>query len=497
MDFATTMDALSWEFYNRFYKVLVDYGIVYLPLLIFLYKNWLSEDLLGKDAVQSVVALTVKRMLVSVTMFIFLFYLVLSPIVPLSDVNRFRSADPIPAYDSDFNRNLKKTGDKFLAHDIKIKLPLLWAGMAIFTHKITTVFLDSLPKTAGDIRGAMATAIKNSSIKTPFVRNQYEHFYRNCYSPASGKFQHLVQKGDIVKDAWFFKLWESDIDIKEYDWVGGSFYLENAGFYKQCTAGNECYSSSLIPSGVTTKFSGVDNVSCDWLWNTNGGLRKNLIKEFKLDSALDNDEADDIMRNYLKLSDNFVDLELDKESDKGVLSFITGVGVGIVAWVSEFIVNLVTVVIVAFLPIGLAVLKLIFVVLLPIILLVSALRIGDFIMLIMFYFTISFLPVLWAVAAFIDNNIMNILTGTGLGNDSVSSFSSEIMGRMTTSGAMIALASSFLYYQMTTRWFQLMSMVGAEGAKEASGAMDNLKEGTDSIKNTTPKPPKSLPKGKK
>jgi hypothetical protein len=30
MDFATTMDALSWEFYNRFFNVLVDYGVVYL-----------------------------------------------------------------------------------------------------------------------------------------------------------------------------------------------------------------------------------------------------------------------------------------------------------------------------------------------------------------------------------------------------------------------------------------------------------------------------------
>jgi hypothetical protein len=127
-------------------------------------------------------------------------------------------------------------------------------------------------------------------------------------------------------------------------------------------------------------------------------------------------------------------------------------------------------VIVAFLPIGLAVVKLIFVVLLPIILLVSALRVDVFVRLVVFYFAISFLTVIWAVAAFIDNNIMNILTGTGIGNDSASSIASELMGRTTTSGAMIALASSFLYYQMTTRWFQLMAMAGAEGAKEASGA---------------------------
>jgi hypothetical protein len=70
----------------------------------------------------------------------------------------------------------------------------------------------------------------------------------------------------------FFKLWNNDIDIEEYDWVGGSFYLENAGFYKQCTEGGECYSSSLIPSGVTTKFNGVDDVSCKWLWDNHSSL---------------------------------------------------------------------------------------------------------------------------------------------------------------------------------------------------------------------------------
>jgi hypothetical protein len=156
--------------------------------------------------------------------------------------------------------------------------------------------------------------------------------------------------------------------------------------------------------------------------------RKNLIKEFKLDSGLDNEEADDIMRDYLKSSDNFVDLEIENESGKGILSFLSGAALGIVTWISEFIINLLTVVIVAFLPIGLAVVKLIFVVLLPIILLVSALRVDVFVRLVVFYFAISFLTVIWAVAAFIDNNIMNILTGTGIGNDSASSIASELMG---------------------------------------------------------------------
>jgi hypothetical protein len=65
-------------------------------------------------------------------------------------VNNYKAENPIPAYDSDFNKNLEKAGDKFLAHDIEIKLPLLWASIAVFTHSITKAFLDSLPDTAGE-----------------------------------------------------------------------------------------------------------------------------------------------------------------------------------------------------------------------------------------------------------------------------------------------------------------------------------------------------------
>ena len=38
------------------------------------------------------------------------------------------------------------------------------------------------------------------------------------------------------------------------------------------------------PAGFYAKINGAD-VSCEDLWSTNGGLRKNLIKEFKLESS--------------------------------------------------------------------------------------------------------------------------------------------------------------------------------------------------------------------
>ncbi|CAC9528428.1 hypothetical protein [uncultured Gammaproteobacteria bacterium] len=388
MDFATTMDALSWEFYNRFFNVLVDYGIVYLPLLMFLYKNWLSEDILGTDANQTIVAMSVKRMLVSVTLFFFLFYLAFSPIVPLSMVNNQKAQNPIPTYDSDFNRNLKKAGDKFLAHDIEIKLPFLWAGMEIFTHTVTTAFLNSLPKTAGDIRGEMATVIKHSDIKESDTARQYNNFYNRCYSQAKGKLS-IIKKEE--------KWWTGR--VAGANWVGSGFFLHTEGFYKPCLPGNACYKKApSTPDG----FYYSEGLSCQSAWGDNNSV--------------------------------------------------------------------------AFLPLGQAIALAFFVILLPVAMIVSALRVEVFISFLVYYFTISFLTVIWAIVAFIDNNIMNILsgnTGTGVGSG-VAETASQIVTHTTLTGSLISIATTFLYYQATKKWLNLMAMAGAQGAEEASSAMEEM-----------------------
>jgi hypothetical protein len=362
-----------------------------------------------------------------------------------------------------------------------IKLPLFWAAMEIFRHSMTRVFLEALPETAGDIRGAMATAMQNRSIKSPFVKNQYEHFYQKCYSRAAGKFQYLVKQGDIIKDEWFWNL-ASDIDVEEYDWVGGSFYLENTGFYKPCTKGNQCYDSPLIPFGITTEFNGAE-VSCDQLWNTTGGLRQTLLKEFNLD-----DDEDDDIRDYLQYSKNTIDVETDKETDtllKNPGNWLIGVLATAASWLVEGLLEVVTTVIVAFLPIGKAIVMLIFVVLLPIVLLVSALRIDVLFGLLMFYFTVGFLTVIWAIAAFIDNNIMNILTHTGNGNDSAAGLANEMLGRLSLVGALVGVASALLYYQITKIWFQLMGTTGKNAMKEAGQAMDDANGAGDKVGSQT------------
>lgn len=494
MDFATAMNALSWEFYNRFFIVLVDYGIVYLPLLIFLYQNWLSENVLVKDSNKSIVALSVKKMLVSLITFFFMYYLAFVPLIPLSAVNDQKSANPIPAYDSTFNQNIKKAADKFLAHDIVIKVPILWASMEVFINHINQGFLNSLPKTAGDIRGAMATVIKNSSIKTPFVRDQYEHFYNQCYLPAAGKFQTMKDRGDITVNDW----WGNDAKLSDYNWVGGKYYLKTEGFYKPCPVGGKCQKDPVYPAGITTEFTGIE-VSCDWLWNTNGGLKKNLIKEFKLDSSNSDEWIDNQLRHRLK-NKTGIRIQKDqaiKDIEEGsswfsfntIATIIKQALAVIGAWITEFFLEITTTAIIAFLPLGQAITLMFFVIILPIIMLVSAIRIDVFIRFLVYYFAISFLTVIWAIIAFIDNNIMNILasnTGEGPGSG-VAETASQIVSHLTLTGSLISIATTYLYYQGTTKWLTLMSMAGSQGALEASSAMNEVSSSGKEVGNTVGK----------
>lgn len=496
MDFATTMDALSWEFYNRFVTVLIDYGIVYLPLLIFLYQHWLSKKMLGTDAMQNVVTIMVKRMLISVTTFFFLYYLAFLPTVPLSTVNNFRATDPIPAYDSTFNQNVIKAGNQLLSHDIVVKVPLFWAAMQIFVHGITQRFLEAMPTTAGDIRGAMATVLKNKSIKTPFVKDQYNHFYNECFLPAAGKFKFMKDRGDITTGSWF----GNDAQISDYDWVGGKYYLETEGFYKPCQirSNNECSKAPVTPAGFYASIYDDVAVSCEDLWLTNGGLKKNLIKEFKLESDNSDFWINNQLRHRLK-NNSGIGIQKDqavKNLEQGnwfsLNSMTTIIKQALAlmgAWVTEFLLEITTTAIIAFLPIGQALALAFFVIILPIAMILSALRVDIFIGFLMYYFGISFLTVIWAVIGFIDNNMMNILAGQegqGVGSGVVET-AAQIVSHTTLTGSLISIATTFLYYQATKKWFTIMAMLGGAGMKEADQAMNEIGSSGSEVSSTVGK----------
>jgi hypothetical protein len=304
----------------------------------------------------------------------------------------------------------------------------------------------------------------------------------NAFLPAQDKFKFMKDRGDITTGSYF----GNDAVLSDYNWVGGQYYLQTEGFYKPCPIGigNQCDKAPKTPAGFYAEINGAD-VSCEDLWSTNGGLRKNLIKEFKLETSNSDYWINNQLRHRLK---NNAGIEIQKDQavknlEEGgwfslnSLAIIIKQAIAIIgAWLTEFFLEIVTTAIVAFLPFGQAIALAFFVIILPIAMMLSALRIDVFIGFLMYYFGISFLTVIWAVVAFIDNNIMNILAGKegqGVGSG-VAETAAQIVAHTTLSGSLISIATTFLYYQATKKWLNIMTMIGASGMKEANQAMDEV-----------------------
>lgn len=107
----------------------------------------------------------------------------------------------------------------------------------------------------------------------------------------------------------------------------------------------------------------------------------------------------------------------------------------------------------------------------------------------MYYLGVSFLTVVWAVVAFIDNNIMNILAGQdGQGAGSgVAETAAQIVAHTTLSGALISIATTFLYFQATNLWFNLMVKVGGKSMEQANQAMDEMGSSASKVGDTISK----------
>lgn len=484
MDFATTIHSLSWVFYNKFYNVLVDYGIIYLPLIIFLYQNWIAK--LGEDANTSVVAISIKNMFVSVITFMLLYWLIFLPSVPLSKVERYRDAPPIATYDNKFNERISNFSSKELktANSENTKMPHFWALWTVLNFKLNHAFLSALPKTAGDVRGAMASALKNNNIKNPEVNAKFDSFYNQCYLLAGGKFDLMVKNGTIVLDDWGQS---DDIDADQYDWVGANYFVKNKGFYKYCSD-SDCKTHPVSPNGFSATV-GDKEIQCDVFWHN---LRKDLKKEFKVNfgysykTYMNQKEEDDLIRSRLKSNQsNFLTKE-EADSSGGSLwsldfwmNMIQRAFALFGAWLTQLVVGVVTTAVVAFLPLSQALILGLFVILLPIVTLVSAIRIDVAVNFFMYYFMISFLTVIWAIIAFIDNNLINIIMGSGNGNDSFEQTAGQAVSFATLTGSLMNIATAFLYYQATTKWFMLMAMAGSEAGKKASDSMNSMKNAGD------------------
>ncbi len=491
-DFALTLNSLSWVFYNRIFQVLVEWGIIYLPFAIYLYQNWYKQ--LERDVNTNIALLSIKSMLVSVIVFLFIYWLALLPTLELQKVRANYSVTTTPQ-STTIQNNLNTLKNNLGVSELNsagvpnaaLKVPILWASVDIFTHLFNSTVIQKIPSSIGDVRAEIVNVIHDSNIKDLGIKDKYNFFYNKCYSSAIGKFNKMVESGQIKKQAssiWTFGIPYTTIGIEDYDWVGGKYFRDTKGFYKSCAiTDSACYKDDVIvPLGIY--IDEQRTISCNTAW---AELRPLLISEFNINTSGRSGGQEAVNSNIrYKLQINNT-----RKFGDSVNYFSVDFWVGMIkeaftlfgSWIVLFFTEITTTAVVAFLPMGQAITLGFFIILLPIAMLVSALRMDALVGFVMFYFTVSFLTVVWAIVNFMDNNLMYLVYGAS--NSSISQVAASVVSTFSLTGVLMSIATLFMYYYASSKWFQLMRMAGSEAAEEAGTSFSSAKETGDKVGSQT------------
>lgn len=525
MGFEEAFFITSWSIYNRFASVLVQYGLIYLPLLIIWYQGYFKY--LDDDSFNNIAVLSEKNIRYKIIIFTVLYQIAFIPALDVSQiqanaVNDSTNNNANNIYSDRIITNLQSLNTSVANDAHEIKIPFIWAaletGIAVFKSSLFGV----IPSSAKELRQAIINTQKTSQIKSPELANLYSGFYKSCFSKANAKFNTMIEKGKISKDNWFWNIFKPDIDKEEYDWPGGSFYLDQQtgkGFYLQCTANDTtCQNGDTWnPYGfsVSYQYTPVGSTQtqtaykyCAEVWNTH--VRPLLIEEFEIRDGIDHrypitfgeKHQNEILRNKLIVSEfnpNALGLNGADANSIGSSPFSADFWINLVQYVittvigglAKFITGFVNMFIVTALPLFQSMLMFFLVALLPFAIILSAFRIDILIGLLMFYFTLSMLDVIWALVDFLDKVLKDVIYGISDDSDAtLQQAAATILSNVSLIGVTLDIMISIAYIVVTTFWFNLMKSIGSDMMDMASSGMSGLSSSTGgAMKEVTKKIP--------
>lgn len=452
-EFVTTL--LGWVIYQGIWAVLVDTGIVFIPLITMVVGNIVSSHRAGDDegsaAVQSLKKIEADFfMMVGVLIF---------AAIPALDVELSEMSYTKPPLRCDAvaetidGTSTGTTYDRTLAtiSDQTGGIPIWWAGAHVLSKGVTAGAIASIP-CAPDL-SSVEYRLANDSIDDPGLRKELNEFTDDCYRKSKSRL--LRSDTSTLTQA----------QIEDTHWLGSEYFLTTTGYYDRYYAQNP---QSLFPFDAVRDagFEGDALVgghpSCtDWWSDASKGVRRkvldsidpdmldemvydtgNLVSQ-STDSALDTAEREDVfLRKYLAtnrareglatdlpMSTGYMTSPFERRTfynqDSGLIGRAAEVTQALVADASRVSLVAVGSAIKAPQAIGegymirqgvsmfQSIALLIVVVVLPFLMLFGQYKTSTLFTLTIVFFSLHFLSFLWAMAYWLDNNLMHLMTEGG------------------------------------------------------------------------------------
>ncbi len=272
---------LAWHLHNGFWSILSGTGIGAIPFVIVVIKTLLDfQEREGVSSKQIVRALEVK-----LYSMLFVFFIAVTPLINLyaentryyhSNCQANGNTTPQVSEKSfgDSGTNLDKDEGHFAAMmgDKIPQAPLWWYVFSRLNLAVANSLKYELPCRA-DISSVAANLAK-SAITNPHLRDEAKQFQKDCWLPAANKFMRdNPEVPPSLKD-------------DDKSWFGSNYFVTTNGYYNsfRTSKGLKAFDYSVL-HGDNIQSDGADGLgwpTCDRWWSdANAGLRKRLIADVK------------------------------------------------------------------------------------------------------------------------------------------------------------------------------------------------------------------------
>ena len=236
LEIYTTM--FGWAFYNTLYDLFNVTGIIYLPFLLAIYRNWRDPYLSQDDKPAAVTSQ--RRMTWGFISMLVVFSIAVLPFKQLQ-LNEVRYV--VACTDGGGNAvvqenapggNTNTTYDDTLTGANVTRIPILW-WLALNISSGLNYAATSSFRCFEDIKG-LDQQLRNLTIKDQGLRAEYARFADECFLPAKSKYVRALRGGEhhaYVDNAMTnFLANNPDYDVSDPFFIGSHFYIQTDGFYK-------------------------------------------------------------------------------------------------------------------------------------------------------------------------------------------------------------------------------------------------------------------------
>ncbi len=479
---------MGWHIANGIADLLVASGLILLPLVLLVWRNW--SDPMRSQSMRNSAAVSLRRMeldaLVATAVLVFTFL----PAVPVSR-DEIRFVGPYTETPTSAQQPNVPYGARNDAV-AGIRVPIFWW----LVYQVSTLLTDrtvSIIDGLGDpaVLRASLLRIAQLSITDEGLIAEIGQFRRDCYDPALAKYQRTANPPEATND------------FAAVDWLGSHLFIRTPGYYRACPDIRQCgtgYQAKVPVPGWPLR-AGVDpkphQPRCDVWWDHDRlGLRIRILANLQEQSPSfrrDIERVADSMKDGhrgrpLDLVRRFEDRALrrmlnqvprimveraDREkgiffnslgwfSINGLQQLVASIGALLLSALMHIIMELVVV----GLPMLQALMLMLMYIALPLVAPYAVLQPGIILRAALLLFSLRFVSALWAVAEYLDERLLRTMYPDAR--------LLEFGGSGTVADVVLGLITLTAYLTLPLAWFLLIGALSSRSMAALAGGWSQL-----------------------